>query len=414
MRKPVCLLILAAVSLASGISVRTFAAPLDGLERSPLKSRAMTMAEVNRLPARGVSAVEVSDYIFGGYTGDWPSPPHADGNPRRALIIRWKNLPYRFVFAHEGSYCPWFEFPSGAGHCFQFFEGNDGWAELFNNFGRKEENSFIDVLEQGPKRVWVRWTYFGVNQGNGQRAYRATEDFWAFPNGHILRRQTFASLMPGDHRGYAREPIEMIGMCPKGKLWLDVLARDPATGDSHALAVLDAFSTNRYDVFWRRKEGAVFESTPRRSGSLWRSVDNSAGVAMMTPLREGAAFCVLGDASGFNHSFTRLKEHSFQDTGGIGWVSHSWDHWPIGWLNSQANDVNAKTLQQYPNHFSPAGLDLFALKNEEVESRFFYSLIGVGGKDDEKIRRVARAWLAQGENHIADLKRASQLPPTVE
>ena len=32
--------------------------------------------------------------------------------------------------------------------------------------------------------------------------------------------------MPGDNRGYAREPIEMIGMCPKGKLWFDVLKRD--------------------------------------------------------------------------------------------------------------------------------------------------------------------------------------------
>ena len=29
--------------------------------------------------------------------------------------------------------------------------------------------------------------------------------------------------MPGNHHGYAREPIEMIGMCPVGKLWKDVL-----------------------------------------------------------------------------------------------------------------------------------------------------------------------------------------------
>src|SRR5436190_19948191 len=232
----------------------------------------------------GVSVVEISDYVSGGYAGDWTSPPHADGNPRRAVVISWKDFPFRFVFSHEATYCPWIEFPSGAGLSFQFFEGNDGWAELFNDFGRRETNSFVEVLEPGPKRVWVRWTYFGVNQNTGQRAYRGTEDFWAFPNGHILRRQTFESLMPGDHRGYAREPIEMIGMCPRGKLWFDVLRRDPVTGDSHTLAVLDAFSTNRYDVFWRRNPGALFESTPSRRGAPWQVLDDSRGAVMMVPL----------------------------------------------------------------------------------------------------------------------------------
>lgn len=359
-----------------------------------------------------VSVAEVSDYVFGGYTGDFPSPPHADGNAKRAVIISWEKFPFRFVFSHEGSYCPWFEFPSGAGHCFQFFEGNDGWAELFNNFGRQETNSFVEVLERRPKRVHVRWTYFGVNQNSGQRAYRAVEDFWAFPNGHILRRQRFESLMPGDHRGYAREPIEMIGMCPKGKLWFDVLERDPATGDSHALAVLDAFSTNRYDVFWRREPNTLWKSTPRRTGCDWKLLDDSRGVVLITPMREGAAFCVLGDAGGFRRDFTRIKEHSFKDTGGMGWVSQSWDHWPIGWLNSQANEVNAESLTKYPNHFSPAGMDLFALPNEQVERHDFYSLIGVGGKNPEAVRKVARQWLNSGDQNIYDLEKAARLPAT--
>ena len=377
--------------------------------REPLP---ITVAALNKSSAEEVAVTEVSDYVFGGYTGELPSPPHADLNPRRAFIIRWKKVPFRFVFAHEGSYCPWFEFPSGAGHCFQFFEGNDGWAELFNNFGRKEENSFVEVLERGPRRVWVRWIYFGVNQTSGQRAYRATEDFWAFPNGHILRRQTVESLMPGDNRGYAREPIEMIGMCPKGKLWFDVLRHDPVAGESHALAVLDAFSTNRYDVFWKREPGALFKSTARRSGGPWRALDDSPGVVMITPLREGAPFCVLGDAGGFRHDFTRLKEHSFKDTGGSAWGSHSWDHWPIGWLNSQANDVNEETLQKYPNHFSPAGMDLWALPNEQVERRVFYSLIGVGGTDLERVRETARHWLDLGEANIANLDKVARLPQT--
>ena len=126
---------------------------------------------------------------------------------RRRLSSVWKDFPFRFVFSHEASYCPWFELPSGAAVCYQFFEGNLGWAELFNNWGRQERNSFVEVLEPGPQRVWVRWTYFGVNMEQGQPAYRGTEDFWAYPNGLIVRRQTFESLLPGDHHGYAREPI---------------------------------------------------------------------------------------------------------------------------------------------------------------------------------------------------------------
>jgi hypothetical protein len=369
----------------------------------------ITMAELGKRKSGGVSVVEVSDYVFGGYKGEMPSPPHADGNPKKAFIISWKDFPYRFVFAHEGSYCPWFEFPSGAGQCFQFFEGNDGWAELFNNYGRRETNSFVEVMEAGPKRVWVRWIYYGVNQEKGQRAYRGTEDFWAFPNGLVLRRQSFESLMPGDHRGYAREPIEMIGMCPVGKRWFDVLQRDPIIGDSHALAVLDAYSTNRYDVFWKYKAGTVFDSESRRTGCDWKLLDDSRGVALVVPLQEGTPFCVMGDAGGFGHEFTRIKEHTYKDTGGLGWGSRSWDHWPIGWLNSQANEVNGESLKKYPNHFSPAGMDLFALPNEQVEKRVFYSLIGVGGKDAEQVRKVARRWLDLGEKDVGNLEKVEKI-----
>lgn len=358
-----------------------------------------------------ITAIETTNYVFGGYTGDWPSPPHADGNPKRAVIISWKNFPFRFVFAHEGSYCPWFEFPSGAGHSYQFFEGNDGWAELFNDFGRRETNSFVEIVEHGPERVHVRWTYFGVNQNNGQRAYRATEDFWAFPNGHVLRRQSFTTLMPNDHRGYAREPIEMIGLCPKGKLWRDVLQTNP-TGEHHALAVLDAFSTNRYDVYWKHKPDTLHEATPRRAGSDWKSLDDSHGVVLVTPLRDGPAFCVMGDAGGFVHDVTRIKEHSFKDTGGIGWVSQSWDHWPIGWLNSQAHEVTADSLPKFPNHFSPAGMDLFALANDKVERRESWSLIGIGSKDFEAVRKIARDWLELGAANISNLDKVSKLPST--
>ena len=370
------------------------------ISSSFLKPSPKTMAELSSIATTGVSVVEVSDYIFGGYQGELTFPPNADGNPRKAFIVFWKNFSHRFVFAHEGSYCPWMEVPSGAAVCYQFFEGNIGRAELFNTPGRRERNTFVEVIEPGPGRVWVRWTYFGVNQETGEPYYRGTEDFWTYPIGLILRRQTFSSLR-SDVDGYSREPIENIGMCPVGKTWVDVLRKDPVSGEHHALAVLDVFSENRYDVFWKHIEGTLNKANPRRSGANWRELDDSAGVVFTIPMKGGSPFCVFGDASGFRHDFTRIKEHSHVDTGGIGWVGQSWDHWPIGWLNSQGHEVDEISLKKYPNHFSPAGMDFFALENEEAEKGIYYSLMGVGGEDLERIRKVANAWLKKGETIIA-------------
>src|SRR4051812_40407841 len=84
--------------------------------------------------AADVTVRTVDDYIFGGYKGEFVSPPSADGNPRRAIVVEWKRKPWRLVFWHEASYCPFFELADGSGACFQFFEGNDGCAELFNQF----------------------------------------------------------------------------------------------------------------------------------------------------------------------------------------------------------------------------------------------------------------------------------------
>ena len=368
-------------------------------------------AVASATPAADVEAVEVGDYVFGGYRGEFPSPPHADLNPRRAIVVRWKDKPYRFVFWHEASYCPFFELrPSGAGACFQFFEGNDGWAELFNDFGRKERNSFVDVIEPGPGRVWVRWTYFGVNQNDGTPAYRATEDFWAFPNGLVLRRQTYKTLMPGDHGGYAREPIELIGLVPVRQRWFDVLRKHDGADERHALAALDPFSELRFDVFWKYKDNTAYDSEHRRSGASWKQIDDAKGVALVLPMADGSPFCVFGDASGFPHDVTKLKEHTFKDTGGNQWGSMSWDHWPVGWLNSQAHPLDADSNAKYPNHFSPAGMDFFAMPNEAVERGVYYSLYGVGSVDDvESIRKLARAWLESGKTSAIDPDRVAKL-----
>ncbi len=373
-------------------------------------SQPITISELPRLSGPGVAVHEVSDYVFGGYAGEFTSPPSADGNPRKAFIVTWHDRPYRFVFSHEGSYCPWFELSDGSGVCFQFFEGNDGWAELFNQYGRMEKNSFVAVLDRGPQRVHVRWTYFGVNQNTGERAYRAIEDFYCFPNGLVLRRQTYETLLPGNHYGHTREPIELIGMCPVGKLWKDVLQTNDKTGEHHALAAMDPFSNNHYDVYWKAKPDTVWEATPRRDGADWKAIGDAAGVALVVPMRAGSVFCAFGTASGFDAKGTRIKEHSHPDTGGIGWVSSCWDHWPIGWLNSQGHVVDAESLKKYPNHFSPAGMDFFVMKNEDVAQGVYWSLLGVATRNVEDARKIARRWLDLGRERIADPAATAALP----
>jgi hypothetical protein len=399
------------------LATTTGAAGQSSVDSSFRQSAPITMAQLKNTTTGGVSAVEVSDYVFGNYRGDFPSPPHADLNPRKAFIIFWKDFSYRFVFSHEASYCPWFELPSGAALSYQFFEGNDGWAELFNDYGRKEQNSFIEIIEKGPRRVWIRWTYFGANKESGRAAFRGVEDFWAFPNGLVLRRQQYSTLMPGDSHGYAREPIELITMSPVGKLWFDVLAQEPS-GESHAFIGLDAFSKARVDIFWKRQRKArqPFAGTSRRVGSPWKEIDDARGFAGIIPLSDGSPFVALGDSSGFPHEDTRLKEHSDKTTGGWGWRSLSWDHWPIGWLNSQAHDVDDESYKKFPSHFAPFGLDLWSLPNEATEQRAFYSLMGVGGGEVEAIRQLSRSWLEMGPakatdpGHVASLRALREKP----
>lgn len=374
------------------------------------KPAPITMAELAKRRTEGVSVVEVSDYVYGNYQGKLTSPPSADLNPKKAFVIFWKDFPQRFVFAHEQSYCPFFELPGGAGISYQFFEGNECWAELMNQWGRQERNSFVDVMEAGPRRVWIRWTYFGVNMTAGQPAYRATEDFWAHPNGLILRRQSFRTLLPGQNRGYAFEPIELIGMCPVGKRWFDVLQKNPASEERHALAVLDAFSPKRYDLYWTPKPGTLWQSTHRQAGCTWKEVDDAAGVALVMPLKDGAAFCIVGDASGYRHDYTCLVNHTYGGYKGMAvWGSACWDHWPIGWVNSQGHLVDEDSLRLYPNSFSAANLNILDLPNDVRQRGSYYSVVGIGG-NMEAIRTVARRWLEKGTGAISQPDSVADLP----
>ena len=380
----------------------------------------ITMAELAGQTTPGVSASEVNDYAPGNYTGDLtPSPPHADLNAKKAVVVYFKDYPYRFIFNHEASYCPILELPNGAGMCNQFFEGNirgepanhQGSAELFNIKGRRERNSFVDVVQSGPDRVWVRWNYFSVDKKDDTQPYlRGTEDYFAYPNGLILRRMTYESLRPENYAGYSQQPVELFGIAPVGKEIKDLFPRDPEHGDYLTMSLIDLYSDLRYDIFWG-KDGAV-----RRVGdeSTLESLSASPGCALVMPYKDGILFAALGNNSGFRTARSDFVDHCSKGAkGGCEWGQGLWDHWPIGWLNSQASDWKPGSPYSYSfgsigQFFVPEGKrytsfvkNYFGYGKDMELNRWtskgvFYVLLG-SARDYDEIRHIGRSWLDKGK-----------------
>jgi len=416
----ITMLAMAAWGLIGAAGVRAGDGPDPVFE----KPEPVTMAELAGQTTPGVSAVEVNDYAPGHYTGALaPSPPHADGNAKKAVVVFWKDHPHRFVFSHEASYCPLLELPNGAAMCNQFFESNMGDAELFNNMGRKERNSFVDVVQSGPRRVWVRWNYFAVNmKDDTQPRLRGTEDYFAYPNGLVLRRMTYESLMPDHTFGYSQQPVELFGVAPVGKLIQDLFSRDAEQGDYLTLAALDVYSDRRYDIYWGEK-GEV-----RRRGDdpTLAAISRSPGRALVLPFCDKLLFAVLGDASGFPAEKSALVDHCTPGVkSGCEWGQGLWDHWPIGWLNSQTSNWKPGSPYAYSfgsigQFFVPDGKGYesfvkdYTAYSEDMELNrwtahgVFYVLLGTAGDWDE-VRRIGRSWLDQGAacarpESIADLR----------
>ena len=112
------------------------------------------------------------------------------------------------------------------GLCNQFFESNNGWAELFNNMGRRERNSFVDIVQGGPDRVWVRWNYFCVNKDDDTHpGLRGTEDYIAYPNGFVWRRLTYRTLAAGKLKATVVSRSTSLP-APSGTEWKDLFPRD--------------------------------------------------------------------------------------------------------------------------------------------------------------------------------------------
>jgi hypothetical protein len=384
------------------------------------KPAPITMAELAKTHIDGVRAIEVKDFNYPGYKGNYkPSPPHADLNPQDAVIVDWGGKAQKFVFSHEASYCPFMQMPSGLSLCNQFFEGNDGFAELFNTPGRKTRNSFVDIIESGPQRIWVRWTYFAVNADDDSKpALRGTEDYIAYPNGLVWRRLAYQSMMPDKPQGYSWQPIDFFAAIPAGVSWEKLMRQDSKHGDYHVAAVLDAASDHEYDLFFsapgpgRQDPGC---GHPRRNGdnALLRSIATSPlGFAMVMPCTGDMPFIIFGDASGFPKDKSQIVDHSFNDTGGDGWGATEWDHWPVGWINSQGHTREPNS--PYPYHIGPMShyivtpplvngpVDYFVRTkdmalNRWSEQHVYYAIQGAG-PDLESIRQLAKQWLGKGHN----------------
>ncbi len=388
------------------------------------KPQPTTLAELAKRTTPGVSAVEVTDYAPGGYQGELqPSPPHADMNAKKAVVVFWKNHTHRFVFSHEASYCPILELTNGAAMCNQFFEGNLGDAELFNNPGRKERNSFVDIVENGPQRVWVRWNYFCVNMNDDTNPrIHGKEDYFAYPNGLVLRRMTYESLMPDKVIGYSTQPVELFGIAPVAATLKDLFIADEKQNDFCILSALDLYSDMRYDIFWD-ESGRV-----RRQGddATLAAISRSDGCALVLPFREKLLFAVIGKAAGFPPEKNQLIDHCTPGAeGGAGWGAGRWDHWPIGWLNSQTSYWQAGS--KYPYSFGSIG-HFFVPEGKRIKSfwqdysefckdmalnqwtaqQVFYVLLGAANDWDD-VRRIGKRWLDKGEDcarpeSIADLE----------
>jgi hypothetical protein len=402
----------------------------DGPDAIFEKPAPITMAELAQKKVEGVTAIEVSDYAPCGYKGELtPSPPHADLNPKKAVIIAWEKNKNRFVFSHEASYCPWLELPNGVGMCNQFFESNLGWAELMNNSGRRERNSFVEIIRRGPDYAWVRWTYFCVNQEDDRNpGLRGTEDYIAYPNGLVWRRFTYQSMMPDKVDGYSRQPIDFFSLIPPGAAWESLLPRDEEHGDYHVASALDAYSEKHYDVFWADPGPGAREfgvGKPRRTGdaALLKQISQSKGYALVMPFKEGCLFSATGESAGIAPGQGQIADNSYKDTAGCGWISWELDHWPIGWNNSQGHTRQPDSPYPYCNcqlshYLTPKLLDSYdpgyldgtkdMEHNKWTERHVFYQLLGVG-KDGESIRRLTGRWLDKGAKcasaeSVADLK----------
>ena len=171
------------------------------------------------------------------------------------------------------------------------------------------------------------------------------------------------------------------------------------------------YSDRGYEIYWG-ENGKV-----RRRGddATLTAISQSPGRALVMPFREKLLFAVLGDASGFLARRSVLVDHCTPGVkSGCEWGQGMWDHWPIGWLNSQASDWKPGSPYSYSfgsigQFFVPEGkpytsfVDDYFGNSQDMElnrwtaRRVFYVLLGTA-RDWNDIRRIGRKWLDKGTN----------------
>jgi hypothetical protein len=211
-------------------------------------------------------------------------------------------------------------------------------------------------------------------------------------------------------------------VAPVGATIKDLFPRDVEKGDYLTHTVLDLYGDKRYDIFWDENGGV------RRRGddATLAAISRSKGCALVLPFKDKLLFAVLGEASGFPRDMNQLIDHCTPGAeGGSGWGTGLWDHWPIGWLNSQTSYWKPGSQYSYSfgsvgQFFVPSGkriktfwqdyselckdMDL----NHWTERRKFYVLLG-SASDLDEVRRIGRKWLDKGASctkpeSIADLR----------
>ncbi|MBU0975299.1 MAG: family 16 glycoside hydrolase [Patescibacteria group bacterium] len=311
-----------------------------------------------------VKVEEKDDYSIGGYN----EPLFADNNPKRALVISWPNKEYQFVFWHEASYVPYWEFPDGSGANYQFFEGANGSGELFNEFGRKDENSNVEIVSSNSKLVILKWFYYDVNKDSGERVGYAEEFYYFFPNGLVLREMELKW-------GYSFEPMELMVINPPGTYWWNEMVKE---GDNYHMSVSMDITGYKVRDYWAKRTDNINDSDFWATGATEQEIENADGVMFRTLLANHKDPYVMYG----NKSF--VEKGDIQEIGG--WGYPHFVHWPIGWLNSEWKKGTPEEIATYPNHVSMLGTNVQG-------NGPYYWLIGVSDEANENIAEIGRNWL---------------------
>lgn len=377
-----------------------------------------------------VYAKEVDNFTFGGYKGVLsPSPPHADNNPKRAIIVEWSNHDFRFVFWHEASYVPFWVWPDKYGGFGMSYQHLETPGDLMQDYGRMNEHSYAEILEKGPEKVVIRWRYDDVGKGKtcnpDYRPYYQ-ETYYFYPNGLGLREAKVLGPV------FMGESMEMILLNPVGHLWWDSIEGKGKT--RRVYSWIDVYSEKKYHVYWKIgsdtspkivggwftgencadwvgwKDANSYISYMQdfqaygKSTMMWKTSRNSNGPqpidAKMTKdicswdghvcrvhTRGKHVFSIQGTSSqGGRLSRIEWDWERFSDEKAVG--LNTFSHWPIGWINSELVPTSKELVQKYPS-----STPFLGLWPENYDIKKYYYLIGVTTESDEKLKEIAREWL---------------------